>query len=67
MRIGSRIVKLRQAKHLTQKELAKGADISLSYLKRIESGNCSRPHLKTLARIAKCLGVDLPTIFQEED
>lgn len=59
MDIGRKIAKLRQARSLTQKELAEGAGISIHYLSRIEEGNRSSPHVKTLSRIAFALGVTL--------
>jgi XRE family transcriptional regulator, regulator of sulfur utilization len=61
--IGKNIVKLRQEKNLTQKELAEGAGISLSYHKKIESGHISA-HVATLARIANYLGVQLVELFE---
>ncbi len=59
MEIGRKIAKLRQEKNLTQKDLAKRAGISESYLSRIEEGNCHRPHNKTLSRIAYALMVTM--------
>jgi len=56
MEIGRNIARFRRAKNLTQKELAERAGISVSYLSRIEEGNCPRPHAKTLSRIAFALG-----------
>jgi len=57
--IGRNIAKLRQAQNLTQKELAKRAGISVSYLSRIEEGNFPRPQAKTLSRIAYALNVTI--------
>ena len=59
MSIGRNIAKLRHAQSLTQKELAERAWISVSYLSRIEEGECSRPHAKTLSRIAVALGTKI--------
>lgn len=53
--IGRNIAKLRRAKNLTQKELARMAGISVSYLSRIEEGDFPTPAAKTLARIAFAL------------
>jgi len=52
------IKKLRQKLGLTQKELAEKAGLSVSYLTDIENGR-ERPAIKTLARIAKVLGVSI--------
>jgi len=57
--IGRNIAKLREAKSLTQKELAERAGISIHYLSRIEEGNCPKPHVKTLSRIAFALGITM--------
>jgi len=56
---GRNIAKLRRAQSLTQKELAEKVLISVSYLSRIEEGKCSRPHAKTLSRIAFALSVSI--------
>ncbi len=66
MRIGRNITKLRQAKNLTQKELAEKAGISTHYLSRIEGGTCPRPHVKSLSRIAETLGVEVRELFEEK-
>ena len=59
MGIGRNIAKLRQAQGLTQKELSEKAGVSISYLSRIEEGNCPGPHMKTLSRIAFALGLTM--------
>lgn len=64
MEIGRRITELRQGKDLTQKELAERVGVSVSYLSRIEEG-AEKPHLKTIARIAKCLGVKLELLLND--
>lgn len=62
--IGRNIARLRQAKSLTQKELAGSAGISIQYLSRIEEGNCPRPHVKTLSRIAYALGIAIDELVR---
>ena len=59
MDLGKNIAKLRRAKNLTRKELAEKVGISVSYLSRIEEGNCPRPRAKTLSRIAYALNVTI--------
>ncbi|WP_047811773.1 helix-turn-helix domain-containing protein [Desulfosporosinus acididurans] len=65
MELGKRIAKIRRSENMTQKELAERAGISINYLSRIEIGSCPRPHVKTIARIAKCLGVELELLLKE--
>jgi len=60
---GKNIIKLRQAKNLTQKELAERADISLRYLKKIEGGQC--PRLKTLVKIANALEAKINDLLDD--
>ncbi|WP_041445460.1 helix-turn-helix domain-containing protein [Syntrophobotulus glycolicus] len=64
--MGRNIAKVRQAKSLTQKELAEKAGISLSYLKKIEKGHYKKPHIKTLSIIANALETDLRKLWEEE-
>jgi len=59
LRTGRKIAKLRQAKNLTQRELAERAGVSVNYLSRIEEGIWTSPHAKTLSRIAFALNVQI--------
>lgn len=59
MSLGRNIARLRQKENMTQLELARKAGINNNYLSRIEEGNCPRPHVKTIARIATALGVSI--------
>ena len=56
--IGERIAELREASALTQVELAERARISPSTLSLIESGKVERPHVSTIRKLAKALGVE---------
>ena len=56
MTIGSRIKELLKARGMTQRQLAKDANVSVSYLAGIESDKY-KPSIKTLARIANALNV----------
>jgi transcriptional regulator with XRE-family HTH domain len=47
---------------LTQEEFAKRTDISVSYLSMIERAKRT-PHIGTLARVAKELGVSVSQLF----
>lgn len=55
-RLGRKIRELRKQRNLSQTELAEKAGISFITISRIERGERD-PHVKTLARIAKGLGV----------
>ena len=56
--IGERIAELREAAALTQVELAERARISPSTLSLIESGKVDRPHVSTIRKISRALGVE---------
>jgi transcriptional regulator with XRE-family HTH domain len=66
--MGKHIMVLRQGKGLTREQLAKEAGISAGYLQRIELGYIF-PHIKTIARLAEILGVEVENILMngEED
>jgi DNA-binding XRE family transcriptional regulator len=55
---------LRQIQNLTQEELAGKVGISTSYLSRLEQG-AEAAHVKTLSRIAECLGVELVKLLED--
>jgi transcriptional regulator with XRE-family HTH domain len=58
MEPGEQIATLREEKALTQVELAEKANISPSTLSQIESGKVPRPHVGTMRKIARALGVE---------
>ena len=58
MEPGEQIATLREEKALTQVELAQKANISPSTLSQIESGKVPRPHVGTVRKIARALGVE---------
>jgi len=58
MELGERIAVLREEQALTQAELAEEARISPSTLSQIESGRVPRPHVGTVRKIARALGVE---------
>ncbi len=58
MELGERIAVLREEQALTQAELAEAARISPSTLSQIESGKVPRPHVGTVRKIARALGVE---------
>jgi transcriptional regulator with XRE-family HTH domain len=62
--LGQRIRLLRQSRseRITQEDLAERADISVSFLSMIERGERA-PHIDTLARLARALGVSVSELF----
>jgi transcriptional regulator with XRE-family HTH domain len=54
--LGQRIRELRKERGMSQTELAEKSDVSLITISRIERGERD-PHVMTLARIARGLGV----------
>jgi transcriptional regulator with XRE-family HTH domain len=56
--LGERIATLREEQALTQVELADKARISPSTLSLIESGKVDRPHVTTIRKISRALGVE---------
>jgi len=56
MTFGQRIRELRQAKGLTQRDLAKKAGISYAYVSKLETGSMSPPRHKVIQTLAKILG-----------
>lgn len=61
-RFGKRVRELRQAKGLSQEELAFKAGVHRTYLGGIERGE-RNPSLRNIAAIAKALGVTLSELF----
>ena len=61
--IGQNIVSTRKRKGMTQEALALNADMSVSYLRRIEHGTAN-PTLDALCRIADALGEPFNDIVQ---
>ncbi|MBO8169310.1 MAG: helix-turn-helix transcriptional regulator [Thermoanaerobacteraceae bacterium] len=64
MSLGKKITKLREQQNMTMTELAKKAQISVSYLNDIEKGR-SNPSLDTLRSIAEALKVS-PGYFLDD-
>jgi transcriptional regulator with XRE-family HTH domain len=58
--------KLRVEKGISQEALAERADLHRTYVGGVERG-LRNPSLKSLARIAKGLGVKIAEIFVSED
>lgn len=64
--IGSNIKHYREHQKLTQAQLAEQAEISVSYLSKIEAAGCNKSvSIATLNQIANVLGVDISEFFKE--
>jgi XRE family transcriptional regulator of biofilm formation len=61
--IGQRIKRLREAKGLTQAELAIQARVTRPYVTMLESGVRKTPSLPMLQRLAKALGVPVTELL----
>ena len=57
VKIGNRLRDLRVRRALTQEELAEKADVGTNTVARLER-NESEPHMSTLRKLARALGVD---------
>jgi len=62
-RLGQEIRRLRKLQKLNQTELAEKADVALMTISRIERGEHD-PHIRTLGRIARALGVSPITLLR---
>lgn len=60
------VKKYRCSQHMTQEVLAEQSDISISYVKRIESGNeYINISLTVMLKISKALNVSIHSLFAE--
>ena len=57
--LAARHIALRERAGLTQEQEAKIAGVSPTTISGIESGKITRPHLKTLLKLARALGADV--------
>ena len=58
------IAKLREARGLTQRDLAKKAKVTAAYVAMIETGVRKSPSLAVLQRLAKALGVPVTALLE---
>ena len=66
--IGSNIKYYRQQANLTQMQLAEKAQISISYLSKIEASGCDKSlSISVLNQIANVLNVEINDFFKEEE
>jgi transcriptional regulator with XRE-family HTH domain len=64
--LAARHIALRERVGLTQEQEAKMAGVSPTTISGIESGKIRRPHLKTLLKIARALGVGVGELRESE-
>jgi transcriptional regulator with XRE-family HTH domain len=57
--LGTTIRKAREAKNLTQDDLAQRAGVKASQISRLETGDRTDPYFSTMVGIAKALGLSL--------
>jgi transcriptional regulator with XRE-family HTH domain len=62
-RIGLVLKRLREAKGLSQLELAKRAGVAQGYVSELEAGQKKNPGIETLRKIAKALGVPVTELL----
>lgn len=65
MELGSSIKKMREAKGLSQKEVALSCKMDQAHYSRIENGKTD-PSFSIVIRIAKALGVELHELFKAD-
>lgn len=66
--IGSNIKHYREQRKLTQVQLAEQANISISYLSKIEAARCNKSlSLSALNQIANALSTEISEFFKEEN
>lgn len=66
MNIGDRIKKIREAKGLSQKEVALNLSMNPSQYSKIENGKVD-PQCSSIEKIANALGISLADIFTQEN
>ena len=66
MALGPRLRRYRRAKRLTQRELAQRAEVRQAYISELETGLRRNPHVETLQRLARVLGISLSMLIGEE-
>ena len=64
--IGNRVKKLREAKKMSTKELAKKANITAGMVSQLERGS-TQGSVETLRKIAKVLDTTLASLFENEE
>ncbi len=63
MSVGRQVRRLRTGAGLSQRSLAEAAGVAIAYLSRVENERLI-PTLRTLGRLGKALGVDVPAFLE---
>ncbi len=58
LELAERVIELRERAELTQAEAAKKAGVGVTTWSNIETGTITRPHARTIIKIARALGTD---------
>lgn len=66
LELGARLRSLRTGRTLTLRELARGAEVTESFLSQVERG-VTTPSIATLRRIARALGLSIADLFVETE
>ncbi len=66
-KLGDIVRELREARGLTQTQLAERAQVALSYVTVIEAGQQGSPSSQILQRLAKALGVPAKRLLEPEE
>ncbi|HZT96603.1 MAG TPA: helix-turn-helix transcriptional regulator [Chloroflexota bacterium] len=62
--IGQFVHDVREARHLTQAELARRCGLSRAYINALESGNVKEPSGKTLSLLARALDLEILELLE---
>lgn len=54
--LGTRVLKLRRQRKMSQQELAQRVGVNQSFISKIESGEQTKPNAETLKGLARALG-----------
>ena len=63
---GKRLKELRHQKGMTQRQVAIECDITQETVYALENGRSGNPTLETLKRLAKCYGVGIADLLDEQ-
>jgi transcriptional regulator with XRE-family HTH domain len=61
------LMRLRRLRHLTQKDLARSAGVSLGIVQSLEQARRHNPHLSTLLRLSQALQVSLVELVEDHE
>lgn len=62
--LSEKIRELRKEKGYSQEKLARKADVSMRTINIIEAGKITNPHVDTVTKIAKGLGIELSELLE---